>query len=69
MTIILEELRESKGMTQTELAAESGVSLAMVRAIENGTRKPSLEIAHKLAKALGVKTDDLIRRMESNHAR
>ena len=51
----LTELRTAKGLTQESLAEASGVSLSMVRKLEQGDRtKVSLAVAAKLAKALGT---------------
>lgn len=49
------ELRAAGGFTQESLAEASGVSLSMVRKLEQGDRtKVSLAVAAKLARALGT---------------
>lgn len=50
----LATLRKDAGLTVIELTVKSGVSRAAIHAIEAGTRKPSLETARKLCKAMGV---------------
>ena len=51
----LTELRAAKGLTQDALAVAPGVSVSMVRKLEQGDRtKVSLGVAAKLAKALGT---------------
>ncbi len=47
-------LRESKDLTQEELARRSGVSQNSISRIENGERKPRKSTLTKLAKAMGL---------------
>jgi transcriptional regulator with XRE-family HTH domain len=49
----LRPLREAAGISCNELARRAGVSDAAVSMLENNLRKPSLETARKLARALG----------------
>lgn len=44
--------RESKGITQAQLAIICGVDVTMISHIENGKRRPSVEVAKKIAEAL-----------------
>jgi putative transcriptional regulator len=46
-------------MTQAELAAKVGVTRQTVIAIEQGRYSPSLEVAFKVARALGVPLDEV----------
>nr|WP_256370800.1 helix-turn-helix transcriptional regulator [Micromonospora sp. KC721] len=46
-------------MTQAELAERIGVTRQTVIAIEQGRYSPSLEIAFRIAHALGVRLDDV----------
>jgi transcriptional regulator with XRE-family HTH domain len=50
----LKELRTKRGLSQSGLASASGRSLGVIRDYEQGKRKPTLESAVKLAKALGT---------------
>jgi transcriptional regulator with XRE-family HTH domain len=50
----LRQLRENKGFTQASLAAQCGLSLGVVRDYEQGKRKPMLDSAFKLCRALAV---------------
>lgn len=53
--IRLKEIRESKGLTQAELADKAGVRRATVSDIETGkTTRIDLDTMEKLANALGV---------------
>jgi putative transcriptional regulator len=47
------------GMTQQELAERAGVSRQSVISIERGRYRPSVELALRLARALGVSVEDL----------
>jgi transcriptional regulator with XRE-family HTH domain len=59
----LSEVRKRRGLTQRELAAASGVSLSLVRQLEQGiVQDTRLETARKLATALRVSTSRLVRR-------
>lgn len=54
-------LRKGKGLSQEKLARLADVSLNTLTKIESGfAKKPTIQTAAKLAKALGVKLDDLI---------
>jgi transcriptional regulator with XRE-family HTH domain len=55
------EARKRRGLTQRELAAASGVSVSLVRKLEQGDYGGlRLETAHRLAVALGVTTSVLV---------
>ena len=53
--------RAMHDLTQAELAGLAGITRASVNAIEGGRMVPSVILALKLAKALGVTVDDLFR--------
>ena len=48
------QARNSLHITQTELAARTGITQADISRIENGTRNPSLNMIKKLARGLGM---------------
>jgi putative transcriptional regulator len=52
-------LRKKVGYSQEELAKYSKVSRQTINAIENNKYDPTLELAFRLAKILGVKVDEL----------
>lgn len=56
----LKEKREARGITQKALSEESGVNAANISSYEKGINKPSLEIACRLADALGVSLQSLV---------
>jgi len=54
--------RTKQGLSQEDFAKESGVKYTTLTKIEsNVIKKPSVLIMAKLAKALGVSIDDLIK--------
>src|SRR4051812_25620069 len=50
----LKELRLARGLTQPQVVESTGVGLQTLKDYEGNRRSPSLEIAQKLAAALGV---------------
>ncbi|GBD48113.1 helix-turn-helix domain-containing protein [Methylopila sp. Yamaguchi] len=52
LAIFIRARRKQYGLTQTELAAASGVGQGFVSDIESGRRRPSAEVLAKLAAAL-----------------
>lgn len=54
------ELRKKKGVSQEDFAALIGRDARTIVAIETGKRNPTLYTIYKIAKALGVKTHELI---------
>jgi len=57
----LKRLREKKGWSQVTLAERAGAHPISIAKLETGGRVPSLPMAERLAKALGVKVTDLLR--------
>ena len=56
----LKRLRESKGLTQEELAKKARISRAYLARLETGRHDPHLSRLRLLAKALKVKVADLV---------
>ena len=59
----LKDIRQKKGILQEDVSKKSGVSRAYYSRIENGYRqqKMSIEMAQKLAEALGVPIDTILK--------
>lgn len=55
----LKSTRESRGMTQQELAERIGVRRETVLHLENNRYNPSLEMALKIARVFDLKIEDL----------
>ena len=58
----VKEIRLSKKMSQGDVAKILSVSPTYISSIERGQRNPSLITMEKIAKALKVKVDDLIKK-------
>ncbi len=56
------ELRKERGLSQVELAAKVGIDRSYMGFLERGERNPSLEVIAKIAEALGVTPDELLKR-------
>ena len=56
----LRQLRQRRDVTLTSLAASTGISKSTLSRLENGQRKPSLELLLPLAHAFRVPLDDLV---------
>jgi transcriptional regulator with XRE-family HTH domain len=64
----LRDLRDGNNLTARQLAAQSGVSAAMISRIENGQASPSISTLSALSGALGVPLVSLFRETASQHA-
>lgn len=56
----IKKLRNERNLTQVELSVIVNISPVYLGFIENGRRRPSLKTLEKLARALKVKSRDLI---------
>ena len=56
----LRELREARYWSMRDLAAASGVGLSTIHHLEREHREPMVRTIRTLAKALGVKPDELV---------
>lgn len=55
------ELRKRAGMSQEELALETGMKRSYISDLERGTRNPSVKAIARLAASLGVEPELLVR--------
>jgi len=59
--VTLKRLRSRAGLTQQELATRSGLSIALIIALEQGKRdNPRLDTLRKLAAGLGCTVGELV---------
>lgn len=57
----VKEVADDKGMNMSKLSRVSDVSFSTIKRIFNNPQKPvGIDTLHKIAKALGVSTSDLI---------
>lgn len=57
----LKRIRTEKGITQGDIVRNLGVSRSFISNIENGKTNPTLSTLSKLAKALGVSSNELLK--------
>ena len=57
----LKRIRTEQGITQGDIVRNLGVSRSFVSNIENGKTNPTLATITKLAKSLGVSSDELLK--------
>ncbi|ODP36563.1 helix-turn-helix domain-containing protein [Sphingomonas turrisvirgatae] len=55
--------RKLKGLSQEQLALEAGMERSYVSDMERGTRNPSVRALGRLAEALAVEPDALLKRL------
>jgi transcriptional regulator with XRE-family HTH domain len=56
----LKGIRKQRGVTLTDVAERTGISKSTLSRLENGQRRPSLELLLPLAQAYRVPLDDLV---------
>ena len=57
----VKQYRKAARMTQSQLAERAGVSRQTISDIETGKHDPTITVALLLARALGVKVDNLFK--------
>ena len=55
----IEEIRNSRGILQEELARTMGVSRQTISSLENGRYNPSIMLAHRIAKYFGMTIEEV----------
>jgi len=60
----IKKAREVSQQSQEALAFEAGIHRTYVSLIERGKKSPTLAVIVRLAKALGIKPSELLRRVE-----
>lgn len=56
----ISQRRKLQGYTQTQLAERVGITQAFLAEIENGRKRPSLDVLERLCDALGCSADYLL---------
>jgi len=56
----LKQLRNERGLTQEKLGELTGLDRGYISGVERGVRNPSIRNIERLAKALKVKTSELV---------
>jgi transcriptional regulator with XRE-family HTH domain len=61
---VLRQFRTKKGMSQEDLAFESGYHRTYISLLERGKKSPSLKTIFQLAKALNIEPSEIIGRIQ-----
>lgn len=61
---VIRDLRESKGLSQQELADYAEMDRTYLSDLERGLNYPSLNTIYKIAEILGIKPHELIHRVD-----
>ena len=61
----LRRIREEAGLSQSQLARESGVDRATINKIEQGKRSPSIATLESLSRTLGVEIADFFPKVQA----
>lgn len=56
---IMKDARQAAGLTQDDLAEQSGITTRYILAIENENRQPSMKVLFKLIRALKISADTI----------
>ncbi|CUX47951.1 XRE family transcriptional regulator [Agrobacterium tumefaciens str. Cherry 2E-2-2] len=59
-------IRRERSLSQEELSFQSGLTRAYLSGLEAGRRNPTIVSLSKLADALGVEVEDLVRSLKRN---
>ena len=57
----IKRVRLEKGMTQGDIVRATGVDRGYISSLENGKQNPTLATIEKIAQALGVASDELLK--------
>ena len=58
----LQQARRERGLSQEELAHRADVHQTYLSGVERGRRNPTVTVLHKIAAALDLDIEDLVRR-------
>ncbi len=58
------ELRHEQGLSQEKLAKMAGIDRSYLSLLESGQRRPTLDVALRLAHSLGCRLTDLLKSLE-----
>ena len=62
----IRKAREAAGLTQEELAFRAGVHRTYVSLLERDKKSPTIDVLFRLCDAIGLRTSELIRRVEDD---
>jgi len=56
-TILIKQIRQSKGLTTRQLSEMSGISKSQITRIENNQQTPTIDTLYRIAEALRTSVD------------
>ena len=59
----LQKLRKAKGLSHEKLAQQTGINRSTISLLENKKRVPTILTCLRLCQALGVRLEDLLRKI------
>lgn len=62
---IIQECRESKGLSQDVVSGLADIGRTHLSAIERGVRKPTLETFFRISEAMSIKPSELMQKIEN----
>jgi transcriptional regulator with XRE-family HTH domain len=65
----LKNLRESAGLSQTDLGTKAGLDRTFISLLELGKRQPTITTIYKLAESLNVPVKEIIFRLDNQLGR
>ena len=69
LPVVIREERLARGISQYEMARDSGISREMLRLVENGSSVPSLETLARICEVLKMPVSKLVIKAEGRLAR
>ncbi len=67
--VALRAIRKERGLSQAELADKAGTTSVSISRIEQGHQDPTFTMLERLAKAMGISANSLVRRAEKGEGR
>jgi len=69
LPVVIREERKARGISQYEMARDSGISREMLRLVEKGISVPSLETLARICEVLKMRMSELVIKAEERLAR
>lgn len=65
LVAVIKKHRQAQGMSLAELARKAGLAQTYPGRVERGQYRPTVDVVHRMAKALGMRLSDLVREAEN----
>ena len=64
----VQRARRERGLSQEELADRAAVHQTYLSGVERGTRNPTILVLHRIARALDLDLEDMVRRRDGERS-